>query len=265
MMRDQRANLGRYLHEEYPMKVEIWSDVFCPFCYIGKRKFEQALAQFPHRDDVEVVWHSFQLQPDAPLESEGDVHEMLAKKYGMTRQRAREMNDHVTNEAAKVGLVYNLDRAQRTNSFDAHRLSHLAAAHGKQDEAEEALFTAYFTDGRHLGRHETLAAIGAGLGLDAEEVAATLASDAYASEVRADIAEARSFGINGVPFFIFDRTYAVSGAQPSEVFLTALQRTWADTHPLTMIGTTDDQPTGEVCTDDSCAVPTAQQTALARN
>jgi predicted DsbA family dithiol-disulfide isomerase len=264
MIRDNRANFGCGLQEEYPMKVEVWSDVFCPFCYIGKRKFEQALAQFPHRDDVEVVWHSFQLQPDAPREIEGDVHEMLASKYGMTRQRAQEMNDHVTRQAAEVGLDYHLDKAQLTNSFDAHRLSHLAAAHGKQDVAEEALFTAYFTDGRHLGRHETLAEIGAELGLDSEEVATALAGDAYAREVHADIAEARSFGINGVPFFIFDRTYAVSGAQPSEVFLSALQRTWSDTHPLTMIGATDDQPDGEVCTDDSCAVPTAQQGALTR-
>ncbi|MFN8514564.1 MAG: DsbA family oxidoreductase [Thermomicrobiales bacterium] len=246
------------------MKVEVWSDVFCPFCYIGKRKFEQALAEFPHRDEVEVVWHSFQLNPDAPREFAGDVHEMLASKYGMTRQRAQEMNDHVTRQAAEVGLVYNLDKAQLTNSFDAHRLAHLAAARGKQDEAEEALFTAYFTDGRHLGRTETLAEIGAELGLDTEEVAATLASDAYAREVRADIAQARSFGINGVPFFIFDRTYAVSGAQPSEVFTTALERTWSDSHPLTLISAADAQANGEVCTDDSCAVPTPQQGVLAR-
>jgi predicted DsbA family dithiol-disulfide isomerase len=246
------------------MKVEIWSDVFCPFCYIGKRKFEHALAQFPHRDDVEVVWHSFQLRPDAPREIEGDIHAMLAAKYGMTRERAQDMNDNVTREAAKVGLRFNLDRARLTNSFDAHRLSHLAAAHGKQDAAEEALFSAYFTEGRHLGRGETLAEIGAELGLDAGEVASTLSGDAYAREVRADIAEARSFGINGVPFFIFDRTYAVSGAQPSEVFLSALQRTWSDSHPLTMIGATDDQPGGEACTDESCAVPIPQERALAR-
>jgi predicted DsbA family dithiol-disulfide isomerase len=262
--RRSHAALGHNLNREYPMKVEVWSDIFCPFCYIGKRKFEQALEQFPQRDEVEVVWHSFQLNPEAPLEFEGDVNEMLANKYGMTRQRAQEMNDRVTHQAAEVGLVYKLDQAQLTNSFDAHRLSHLAAAHGKQDEAEEALFTAYFTEGRHLGRHETLAEIGSEIGLDAEDVAATLASDAYAREVNADIAQARSFGINGVPFFIFDRTYAVSGAQPSEVFLTALQRTWADSHPLTIIGAADAPSDGDLCTDDSCAVPTPQQSALAR-
>ncbi len=245
------------------MNVEIWSDVVCPFCYIGKRKFEGALAQFNHRDDVEITWHSYQLMPDAPLHAEGNIHDVLAAKFGGDRARARAMNDHVTNEAAAVGLRYDFDRAQPTNTFDAHRFSHLAAAHGLQDAAEEHLFAAYFTEGRHIGEPDTLREIASEIGLAPEAVTTMLASDAYAAEVNADIAEAREIGITGVPFFVIDRQYGVSGAQPTETFLQVLQQVWAESHPLTILG---NQPAANAadadCADGVCAAPTpAQQQA----
>lgn len=239
------------------MKVEIWSDVFCPFCYIGKRRFEEALAQFPQRQDVEIVWHSFQLDPSAPVESPDTTQERLAKKFG-NPERARAMNDHVTQMAAEVGLHYDFDRTPVTNSFDAHRLGHLAAAHGLGDAAEERLFAAYFVEGRHVGRHDSLVALGGEIGLDKAEVAAMLAGDDYADAVRADIAEAAEFGISGVPFFVFDRKYGVSGAQPSESFLEVLNTTWAERRPLTLLtpaGATD----ADACADDSCAVPVRRE------
>ena len=241
------------------MKVEIWSDVVCPFCYIGKRKFEGALAQFKHRDAVEVVWHSFQLSPETPRDQTGNIHDLLATKFG-SRERARAMNDHVINEAAAVGLHYDFDRAQLTNTFDAHRFSHLAAAHGLQDAAEEQLFAAYFTEGRHIGQPDTLREIATEIGLDPAAVTAMLAGDDYTADVNADIAEARELGITGVPFFVIDRQYGVSGAQPTETFLQVLQQAWAASHPLTMLGTPPAaNAADDDCADGVCAVPTARQ------
>ena len=237
------------------MKVEIWSDVFCPFCYIGKRHFEEALAQFPGRDDVEIVWRSFQLDPSAPVESPEVTQDRLARKFG-DAERARAMSDHVARMAAEVGLRYDFDRTPVTNSFDAHRLGHLAAAHGLGDAAEERLFAAYFTEGRHVGRHDTLIELGGEIGLDKEEVAAMLAGDDYADAVRADIAEAAALGISGVPFFVFERTYGVSGAQPSAAFLDVLTTVRAERHPLTVLTPTGgDDADAAACTDDACAVP----------
>jgi predicted DsbA family dithiol-disulfide isomerase len=242
------------------MKVEIWSDLLCPFCYIGKRKFERALEHFAHREEVEVAWRSFELMPDAPRESARDMHDLLAAKLGGDRARAVAMNRYVTGEAAAVGLRYDLDRAHPTNSFDAHRLIHLAAAHGLQDAAEERLFAAHFTEARHIGRHDTLKELAAEIGLDEREVADVLAGDAYAAEVRAEEAEGRALGLTGVPFFVIDRTYAISGAQPSDLFLEALRRAWAEAHPLT---TLHGRPPGEAgdaaCADGTCAVPAQQQ------
>jgi predicted DsbA family dithiol-disulfide isomerase len=212
------------------MQVEIWSDHLCPFCYIGKRHYETALAAFPHRDQVETVWRSFQLNPDAPIETDGDLHDYVASKFDRTRAQAKAINDQMVQRAALSGLHYDLDAARPTNSFDAHRLTHLAAHHGydKQDQAEERLMAAYFTEGQHLGRHETLRKLAAEIGLDPTEVEAMLTSTAYADEVRADERLAREFGISGVPFFIFDRRYAISGAQPPEVFARALAQAWED-------------------------------------
>jgi predicted DsbA family dithiol-disulfide isomerase len=242
------------------MKVEIWSDLLCPFCYIGKRKFERALERFAHRDEVAVAWRSFELMPDAPRESGRDMHDLLAAKLGGDRARAVAMNRHVTGEAAAMGLRYDLDRAHPTNSFDAHRFIHLAAAHGLQDAAEERLFAAHFTEARHIGRHATLKALAAEIGLDEREVADMLAGDAYAAEVRAEEAEGRALGLTGVPFFVIDRTYAISGAQPSDHFLEALRRAWAEAHPLTTLhGPAQGEAGDAACADGACAVPAQQR------
>ncbi len=206
------------------MHIEIWSDLVCPYCYIGKRNFETALARFEHRDDVEVSWRSFQLAPDLPRDVEGDVHDYLAAKYGGGRERAKEMNARVTETAAAAGLTYNLDSAVLGNTFDAHRVTHLAARHGLQDEAEERLFRAYFTESEHLADPETLVRLASEIGLDPGEVRTMLAGDEFADAVRADIQAAHEMGISGVPTFVVDRRYAITGAQPPELILRALEQ-----------------------------------------
>jgi predicted DsbA family dithiol-disulfide isomerase len=237
------------------MKVEIWSDVVCPWCYIGKRRFESALAEFAHRDAVEVVWRSYQLSPDAPKHSDETLTQMLAHKYGMSEQQAVAMNRRVSGEAAKEGLEYHLERARPANTFDAHRLIHFAAAHGQQDAAKERLMHAYFTQGAPIGDAETLVRLVAEVGVAEDEARAVLAGGDYADDVRADEQRARLFGIRGVPFFAFDETYGVSGAQPAEVFAQVLERAWADTHPLTLVGEDVGQDAA-VCDDESCTLPT---------
>ncbi len=234
------------------MKVEIWSDVVCPWCYIGKRRFEAALAQFEQRDQVEVVWRSFQLDPTAPRSAEKTLDELLSKKYGMTLKQASETRQGVSEVAAKEGLDYQLDKAQSGNTFDAHRLIHLAATHALQDAMKERLMKAYFTEGLPIGNIETLVKLGSEIGLDSAEVRTVLESDAYAAAVVADEQEARSLGIRGVPFFVFDEKYGVSGAQPSDLILTVLERTWTETHPLVLV--TAEGEAGAVCNDESCAV-----------
>ncbi len=212
------------------MKVEIWSDVVCPWCYLGKRRFETALAAFPHRDDVEIVWRSFELDPNAPRTREHTTTEHLAEKYGMSRQQAEAANARLTALAAEAGLTYHLDTARPGNSFDAHRLIHFAEAHGQGDAMEERLFRAYFTDNLPIGDRATLVGLAAEVGLDAAEARAMLESDAYADAVRADEQRARQFGINGVPFFAVDETYGVSGAQPEHTFSQVLEQVWAEEH-----------------------------------
>ena len=209
------------------MKVEIWSDVACPFCFIGKRSFEDALERFEHRDDVEVTWRSFQLDPSAPAGSDHGLDELLARKYGRTIEQARQMNNQVTQMAAGVGLEYHLDRARPSNTFDAHRLIHLGRAHGIADAVKERLLRAYFTEGELLSDHETLVRLGAEVGLDADEAREALASDRFAAAVREELVEAHDLGLQGVPAFVFDRRSQVTGAQPADLFLQALQRAWA--------------------------------------
>jgi predicted DsbA family dithiol-disulfide isomerase len=237
------------------MKVEIWSDVVCPWCYIGKRRFESALAEFPHRDAVEVVWRSYQLSPDAPKHSDETLTQMLVHRYGVSEQQAVAMNRRVSGEAAKEGLEYHLEHARPANTFDAHRLIHLAAAHGQQDAAKERLMRAYFAEGAPIGDAETLVRLVAEVGLAEDEARTVLASGDYEDDVRADEQRARMFGIRGVPFFAFDETYGVSGAQPAEVFAQVLERAWADTRPLTLAGE-DVGLDAAVCDDESCALPT---------
>ncbi len=238
-----------------PMKVEIWSDVVCPWCYIGKRRFETALERFTHKDQVEIVWRSFELDPQAPRATSGSLDEMLAKKFGISQARAATMNAQVTALAAEEGLDYRLDQARHGNTFDAHRLIHLAAAHNLQAEAKERLLRAYFTEGRSISDPDSLVSLGVEIGLPADDVRAMLESDAYAAEVRADKRRAAAFGIRGVPFFVIDEQYGVSGAQPPEVFLDALEHAWAATHPLTLISPVSAEAVA--CEDDSCVVGSA--------
>jgi predicted DsbA family dithiol-disulfide isomerase len=212
------------------MQVEIWSDVVCPFCYVGKRRFEAALAAFPQRDAVSVTWRSFELDPDAPRSVAGGLTELLAGKYGIPRAQAVAMNERVVAMAAAEGVAFRLDDAQPGNTLDAHRLIHHAAAHGLQDAAKERLLRAYFSEGRAIGDREALVDLGAELGLDADGVRAMLASEAHVADVRADEREAARLGIQGVPFFVVDRAFGVSGAQPVEVFTQLLEHAWAEAH-----------------------------------
>jgi len=206
------------------VKIEIWSDVVCPWCYIGKRRFEAGLGRFEHAGEVEVVWKSFELDPDAAARR-GPTLAHLARKYGVSEEQAAQMHERMEAAAAAEGLEYHLDETQGGNTFDAHRLIHLAAAHGVQDEMKERLLRAYFTEREPVGDREVLARLGEEVGLaDAAEV---LASDAYADAVRSDEREARLIGIGAVPFFVVDRYYGIEGAQPAEVILRALDEAWA--------------------------------------
>ena len=208
------------------MKVEIWSDVVCPFCYIGKRSFEDALARFAHRDDVEVEWRSFQLDPTMPPSVEGGLNALLAKKYGRSLEEAQEMNARVTGMAADVGLEYRLDRAQPGNTLDAHRVLHLARQRGREDELLERLLQASFVEGELLSDHPTLVRLAAEVGLDGDEVERALTGDAFGTDVRAEGAEAHDLGLGGVPAFVLDRRLLVSGAQPADALLAALEQAW---------------------------------------
>ncbi len=210
------------------MKVEIWSDVMCPFCYIGKRKFENALEQFAHKDEVEVVWKSFQLNPDMKTEAGKNINQYLAEAKGWSIEKAKEMNDHVSGIAKDIGLTYHLDKAVVANSFDAHRFSHLAKKYGKQNDAEEKLFEAYFTDGKNTADHQTLVELGSEIGMNATEISTVLSSDEFTDEVNQDIYEAQQVGVRGVPFFVLGEKYAISGAQESSTFLQALNKTWEE-------------------------------------
>jgi predicted DsbA family dithiol-disulfide isomerase len=207
------------------LTVEIWSDVVCPWCYIGKRRFEAAVAQFPH--EVEYTWRSFELDPSAPPTREHGATEHLAAKYGMSLDQARASHAQMTELAAQEGLEYHFDKARGGNSFDAHRLIHLAAAHGRQDEAKERLMRAYFTEGVAIGDREALVALAADIGLDPDEARAVLDGDAYADAVRDDETLAHRIGINAVPFFVLNRRYGVSGAQPAEILVQALEKACA--------------------------------------
>ena len=212
------------------MKVEIWSDVVCPWCYVGKRRFESALDAFPHKEGVEVVWRSFELDPNAPRVREGAVIDHLAAKYGVSHEEAQAMQQRVVEAAAAEGLELRFDRARGGNTFDAHRLLHLAAAHGLQGELKERLLRAYFSDGRPVGDAAALRDVAVEAGLAAGEVDDVLGSDRYGDAVRADEAEARALGAGAVPFFVIDRAYGLSGAHPAQVFTNMLERAWAETH-----------------------------------
>ncbi len=240
------------------MKVEIWSDVVCPWCYIGKRRFEAALGRFAHRDDVEVVWRSFELDPSAERTGRpGGVSERLAAKYRITLDEVRQMQQRVTEAAAGEGLDLRFDGAIPANTVDAHRVIHLASRHGLQGQMKERLLRAHFTDGEAVGEADTLVRLGAETGLDPDAVRELLAGDDLTDEVRTDEDEARALGITGVPFFVIDRRYGVSGAQPSELLLEALDQAWSERQPLAMVAAAPDQQAGsdaDACGPDGCAI-----------
>ncbi|MFA7272485.1 MAG: DsbA family oxidoreductase [Crocinitomicaceae bacterium] len=212
------------------MKIEIWSDVACPFCYVGKRKFEEALAKFEHNDWVEIEWKSFQLDSTIPKDMDQSIgmYQYLADNKGISLKESKRMHDNVAKMAKEVGLIYDFDRAKISNTFDASRLIHFAKEKGLQGLAKEKLLAAHFTLGLDVADLETLVTIGTEIGLDAEEVRGILTSDAYSAVVRADIQEARNLGISGVPFFVFDRKYGVSGAQDPSVFLETLEKAYQE-------------------------------------
>lgn len=218
------------------MKVEIWSDVVCPWCYIGKRRFEAALSAFEHRDSVEVTWRAFELDPSAPPRHEGPYVDRLAAKYGMSVEEAQGYIDHMVATGAEAGVALRFERARPGNTFDAHRLLHLALQQGAQDALQERLLAATFVEGAPVGDREVLLGLAAGAGLGAAEARLVLDGDGFAAEVRADEERARDLGITGVPFFLIGGAYGVDGAHPPEVLLAALEKGWAGASPSTSQG-----------------------------
>jgi predicted DsbA family dithiol-disulfide isomerase len=218
--------------EETWMKVEIWSDFVCPFCYIGKRHWEEGLSKFTHRDQVEVVYRSFELNPTLPRDGNPNVHEMLSTKYGMSLEQAKASTHDITQRARAVGLDFHLEQSIQTNTFDGHRLVHYAFTQGKHDEMTERLMKAYFTEGLHIGHEDTLLALAVDVGLDRNATLRALTEGQYGDAVRTDEAEAREIGVRGVPFFVMNRKYAISGAQPSHVFMNALEQVWEEEQQL---------------------------------
>lgn len=222
----------------------------CPFCYIGKRKFENALAQFPHKNKIKVVWKSFQLDPSTITDPSLNTIDHLAQKKGWSKQQAQETTNYVTNIAKQVGLDFNFDKVVVANSFDAHRLSHLAKKYSKQNELEEQLFKAYFTDGKNTADHATLLQIGKELGIDEKEITEMLNNTTYSNEVELDIIEAQQIGVRGVPFFVLDRKYAISGAQESKIFLDALTKAYEEHAHGVIEPTVSNNSCG--CGDEGC-------------
>ncbi|WP_198172274.1 DsbA family oxidoreductase [Flavobacterium profundi] len=210
------------------MKIQIWSDIMCPFCYIGKRRIESALANFPYKDSVSIEWKSFQLDPNFKASEDDNVVNHLAKKYRKDIAWAEEMTANVTQTAKSAGLDFNFDKAIMANSFNAHRLLHLAKKYNLGDALKEQLLKAYFTDGKNVNDLDTLSELGEAVGLSKDAIENVLHSDAFSEAVEKDIDMAQQIGIQGVPFFVFDNKYAISGAQAEETFLQALEKTWEE-------------------------------------
>lgn len=217
------------------MHVEIWSDIACPWCYVGKRRFETALASYEHRDEVQVTWRSFELDPSAPREREHDGATHLAEKYGTTREEALAMHQRMTETAARDGLDFRFDLARGGNTFDAHRVLHLAATHGRQDAMKERIMRAYLTEGELISDHAVLERLAIEVGLPEDEVRDTLATDRFASDVREDERTAQSLGIQAVPFFVVDRAMGASGAHPPEALVELLRQARAANPPIPVV------------------------------
>lgn len=233
----------------YSMKIDIWTDIVCPFCYIGNTQFNKALNSFAHKDSVEVVHHSFQLMPDAPKSTDLSASEALAKSKGISVQEAKQMNAQVAASGEKEGLTMRMEDTQLINTFDGHRLIHFAATKGKQEETMKALYEAHFAKAVSIADTDELVKIAKQVGLDGKQTRKILESDQYSDDVKADIERAASLGVQGVPFFVIDDKYGVSGAQGVEGFKKALQQAWHEKHPLQMVGS--DNP-ANTCTDETC-------------
>jgi predicted DsbA family dithiol-disulfide isomerase len=227
------------------MKIEIWSDFVCPFCYIGKRRLEEALQKF---DGVrpEIVFKSYELDPKAPIDADETMLELLSTKYQMSQSQAQQMIDGVIEQAASVGLEFNFSTMKRTNTFDAHRLAKFAYDKGKGPELTERLLLAYFTEGKHIGDQQTLMELANEVGMDVLEAEAILKSDQYKDDVLKDESEARQIGIQGVPYFIFNQKLVISGARSSDEFLEALRQSTAENPAESPI------KTGDSCSDERC-------------
>jgi len=238
------------------MKIEIWSDVMCPFCYIGKRHLEQALAALPFQKDIQIDWKSYQLNPEYKNEGGESLYDYLSRSKGISVDQAKQMTTQVSQMANNVGLNIDFENNIPANSFNAHRLIHFAASKGKQDEAEESLFKAHFTENKDIDNLEVLLSVAAELGLELSEAKAALESNAFEEEVRYDIYESQQLGVRGVPFFVMDRKYALSGAQPVEAFKQAITQgynEWKAAQPvveLKNLNVNEDN----ACGNDGCEV-----------
>ncbi len=230
------------------MKIEIWSDVMCPFCYIGKRNFEKALTQFAEKEKIEIVWKSFQLDASVPDIATESYEEYLVKRKGLSAEQVKGMLQNVTQMAREAGLDYHFDRSVIVNSLKAHRLIQFAKTRNLGDEAEERLFHAFFTEGKSIADIDTLTQLGVEIGLDATELQVAFTDERYAYQVNQDIQEARQIGVNGVPFFVFNRKYAISGAQPPQAFLETLRKSFDEWQKL------NPQPKLNIQQGNSCSI-----------
>ncbi len=235
------------------MKIEIWSDFACPFCYIGKRNFEKGLEQFEHKEEVEVVFRSFQLDPYAKKNTGMNIHQVLSSKHGISYEKAKALNNELKQKAKRVGLDYQFDTMIPTNSYDALRLSYYAKENGKMREFMERIMKAHFTDSLDIGDHATLAQLASEIGLDENEALDVLANDKYSDNIADDKAEGSKIGIQGVPFFIVNDKYTISGAQPSETFLEVLRQTWKEDYDNSKAKEhRSEQSSDDYCSDGTC-------------
>ncbi|MFA9556951.1 DsbA family oxidoreductase [Evansella sp. AB-rgal1] len=238
------------------MKIEVWSDYACPFCYIGKRRLEKAFDQFPNKENIEVEFKAFELDPNASKETSLFIHELISQKYGISLEEATKMNNNIVQQAAMDGLEFNFDSLKPSNTFDAHRLAKFAESKGKAAEITESLLQAYFTEGKNLSDHTTLVELAVQIGIDKEEAIQFLQLETFGTDVRRDEEEARDIGVQGVPFFVFNQKYAISGAQSVEVFLDTLNKVWEEESNKPSLQHLSPSTNDGVCTDDSCEIST---------
>ena len=236
---------------ENKLKIQIWSDIMCPFCYIGKRRLENALTQFGHQDAIEIEWKSFQLDPNFVADEDDNLIDHLAEKYRKDKDWAIESLENMTQNAANSGLEFHFEKAIMANSLNAHRLLHLAKEHQLGNELKELLFKAYLTDGEDVNNKETLKQLGIQVGLDTNKIDEVLNSNLYSKEVQEDMLTAQKIGVQGVPFFVFDNKYAISGAQHAETFVKTLEKVWEEGQFEPKI-TILNSPDADSCGIDGC-------------